>query len=304
MKYFILLSVLAMLAGCEASSEMGTIETMTPRIEYWSNLADEMWPMTLTVAPDGEAELTVLTNGDNPAVNHIGIYRGEVRPDQVSALAEAVQSPDFLALREPEGLAPGQVSRYFRSEFDSGQSEQRTVGEESPQAFKKAEGIALAIAGELRSRPALAIGLRLPEPPGRFFAGDELAIAVEMVNVGSGPIRMPYPASWQNQGVECVLKAVRSDVPPAEISGAHQYFLHVVGDAIRFPAPSSSGSEHVVLAPGDKLAFRIVVRPDWSIGSYDSQISIAISLTAEDGNHLLRGELVSPTLALECVSGG
>lgn len=304
MKIIAILLVITGLAGCGTPSEMETTEIMTLQIEYWSNSADEMWPLTLSLAPDGAAALTVRTNRDNPQLNHIGIYKSSVPANRTQGLSSKVRSPGFLALRDPQSLTPGQVVRYFRTESESGETVKRTVGEESPAAFAEAEALALSIVAEVRSHPAFAIGLAVPERPAKIYKGGALNLAVEIINVGSNPIQLPAPAAWDDRAVEMVLRAVRTDIPPAQLGPGHQKFVHLGSDSIKLTTPEKASSGDAVLSPEAKLGLNVSVRPGFDLGPYEWQLSLVIPICDESGKELMRGEIVSVPMRIECIPEG
>jgi hypothetical protein len=273
---------------------------MSVEINYWSSAADEMFPLSLRVAADGAATLTVQSNRDNPGVNHAGVYRATLRPQAVEPLVAALRGSDFAALPAPAQIYPGEVVRRLSFKEPGRVEVVKYVheGAPAPAAFLNAERFALDLIKEVRRQPVYALEIGAGGWPARLARGEQLQGEVTLANFGAQPIQIHHADAWGEGAVEFELTGLRSDVPLADLRSHHQRFERVTKGNLKAYQAANAQAPWVKLAPTERVRLGLAVALDWPPGRYDVRLTYQCSIFSQDGREQARVELNLPPFSL------
>ena len=133
----------------------------------------------------------------------------------------------------------------------------KLVGEElaTPAPFAQAESTIESIILFLLKSPVVAIVMQVSMFPEQVIAGQRTPFDLVLGNVGQKPFFLDAPTQWGEKASQGDLVAVRTDIPLAELSSAHQQFLPLGRSNFEVANPSIIGPR-VRLGPGEGIALR------------------------------------------------
>lgn len=300
-KCLILLLLLGLLA-CKPS-DIKRNKTMKSEITYWSNEGETTLPNELLIANDGETVLKIRSNRTNTEYSNAGIYRAHFEEARFLSLANALRNEEFVRLQDPQNLPPGIALRKLSiKEHDKTMIEKFTTGAiKTPPVFQAAEKLALDLVATTRKTPYQAISIQVDQLPAQFNSGDTVNFSVTLTNVGSQSIQIPHPANWDDYSAQMILKALRSDIPLAELRARHQKFETLSKDTMSEIKARKVQGPMITLVPSDKITMLLQKKFDWDNGNYDADISCLLPLFDTDGKEVIRCEIVSKKINMKCL---
>lgn len=287
-----------LMAGAALSKEKNMV---MPTIRYWSNVSSEAMPLEMTIYEAGLGILQVRSNRGQEKETVVGMFRAQVAPEQLDGLFAALRSDAFRSLSPPEGITPGQGVRSL-SIFESKQQlvEKFATDDHPPSPpFLEAEGVALKLVAALRQKPVQAVSLQGVTIPKQFVRGSTVQFDLSLANPGSEAVALPAPARWEAAGTMLMAMAVRSDVPPTQITPQHQHFESVSGGEVTLSSINPEEGR-IAIAPGQQLKLSFTKKIDWPPGLYDVHLALKTTLTDSTGQGVERYELLSPKVPVQC----
>lgn len=272
---------------------------MSSTVIYTSTVADDRFATTVTISPEGAGQLVVGSNRDR-RTNPVGRFESALPRPLLRQLERALSSAEFAAAPSKTGLLPGDAYREIKV-VDAGGTETSKVagtGRDVPAAFLSAESAIQAIIEDLRAHPVVAATLSIDRMPPRVRAGTAAPFDLILRNAGRAPFRIEAPAEWGKAQTSCELAALRADLPEAELGLDHQKFASLDGSV--FVAASKQPERGFLpLQPGEAVALRFRDEFNWPPGRYNIEITLSLSLLANDGSPLFSGSLVSGPYLVE-----
>jgi len=276
---------------------------MNLEITYWSNEGETTLPNELLIANDGETVLKIRSNRSNTEFSNTGIYRAHFKEARFLPLVNALRNEEFVRLQAPQNLPPGIAIRKLSIKGnDKTTIEKITTGTiQTPPAFQAAEKLALEWVTTVRKTPYQAISIQFDQLPSQFNSGDSVSFSVTLANAGFQNIQIPHPAKWNEHSTQMTLKALRSDIPLAELRSRHQKFETLSKDNMNEIKAKNVQGPMITLVPSDKITMLLQKKFDWDNGDYDTNISCLLPLFDMEGKQVIRCEIVSKTINIKCL---
>lgn len=280
-------------------AEQGNI--MSNTISYTSTVADEFFATQLLITPDGVGKLSLTSNRDQRD-RAIGQFQQLIPSNSLQNLSALLVSREFAEAPSQQTMLPGEAYREIVLTTPAQQQIDKLVGEElaTPAVFGKAEQLIQEIIDYLQKFPALSLAMRLAPLPAKLEAGENLLIDITLRNQGRTPLFIESPQAWGQKATQGELKAVRADVPLAELGSQHQVFAQLDGSHFLQSVPEQSGPMWGLM-PGEQIAMRFQQTVAWPAGRYQLEISLALGAFDQDGKPLFAGNLISLPQAVEVV---
>jgi len=272
---------------------------MSNTVTYTSTVADEHFATKLLITPDGLGKLSLGSNRDHRD-RSIGQFQQLIPAAMLQNLASTVNGLEFANSPSQQTLVPDESFREIKLITPDQQQTVKMIGEElpTPAIFGKAEQAIQEIINYLQKFPLLSVSMRvLPLPP-LVDAGKTVNIDIVLRNLGRTPYFIESPKDWGKQATHCELKAIRSDIPLAELKSQHQVFVQLDGSAFIKPE-SQQNDAPLGLMPEEQIGLRFQHQIDWAPGQYDIDISLALTVFNKDKKALFIGGMVSPPLAIK-----
>lgn len=272
---------------------------MFDTITYTSTVADEQFATKLQVGADGWGRLSLGSNRarrDRP----IGLFQQPVPATLLQRLGGLASGADFAASASQPSLIPDEVYRQINVALPNQPPIAKLVGEKlaTPAPFGRMEAVLHEIIEYLQQFPQLAIGMRLPPMPARLEAGKPLPIVLQLRNAGSTAFVVELPALWGQKATHCEVRALRSDIPSADLRSEHQAFLQLDAKSFKRSEPAH-GTTHAELLPSEQLGLWFESPVAWPLGQYSVELSLSLSLFNRDRKLLFVGGLASPPQPVE-----
>ena len=272
---------------------------MFDTITYTSNLADEQFATRLQVGGDGWGRLSL---GSNRARREqpIGLFQERLPAALMQRLDSLARGPDLAASASQPSLIPDEVHRQINVALPQQAPIVKLVGEKlaTPAAFARMEAALHEAIDHLLQFPQLAVALRLQPPPARLAAGQALPLVLQLRNAGSTPFVLEMPALWGKKASHCELRALRSDIPSAELRSVHQAFAQLDAQAYKRSEPAQ-GAGHAELRPSEQLGLWFELPAGWAPGPYAVELNLSLTLFNRDMKPLFVGGAASPPHAVE-----
>ncbi len=280
------------------SAKQGSI--MSNTISYTSTAADDQFPTRLLITPQGLGQLSLGSNRDRRD-RAVGQFQQTVPANLLQALNAALASPDFAASASQASLVPDEAYREINLSAAAGdQPIVKRFGEQIPPsaAFVRAERELVQIIEYLQSHPVLSIAMQVLPLPAAVAAGRSMEIEINLRNLGRSAFFVESPMTWGQKTTSGELKALRSDIPSAQLRSQHQVFGQL--QAANFvKAEFKQDGPAFEVAPGALLSLRFKQPVDWPAGDYAVEISMSLTLFSAQGKALFIGGLVSPPQAVK-----
>ncbi|MBK8750340.1 MAG: hypothetical protein IPL99_01255 [Candidatus Competibacteraceae bacterium] len=268
-------------------------KSMSNIISYTSNKADDRFETELTVRPDGAAVLKIGSNRDRRS-GPAGLFRAVVPAHLIAQLSRDTTSPAFLGAPSQVQLVPDETFREIKVIGPENSPLVKLVGEElaTPAPFAQAESTIESIILFLLKSPVVAIVMQVSMFPEQVIAGQRTPFDLVLGNVGQKPFFLDAPTQWGEKASQGDLVAVRTDIPLAELTSAHQQFLPLGRSNFEVANPSIIGPR-VRLGPGEGIALRFQSDFSWEPGRYKVDIDLVLPLLGDDDKPLMLVGLVS-----------
>ena len=274
-------------------------QIMSNTVTYTSTVADEHFATKLLITPDGLGKLSLGSNRDHRE-RSIGQFQQLIPAEMLQNLAATLNSRDFANSPSQQTLVPDESYREIKSITPDQQQTVKMIGEElpTPPIFGKAEQAIQEIINYLQKFPLLSVSMRVQPFPPLVDAGKTVNIDIVLRNLGRTPYFIESPKDWGKQATHCELKAIRSDIPLADLKSQHQVFVQLDGSAFVKSEPQQTDALFGLM-PGEQIGLRFQHRIDWAPGQYDIDISLALTVFNQDKKALFIGGVVSPPQALK-----
>lgn len=264
---------------------------MFDTITYTSNVADEQFATKLQIGADGWGRLSLGSNSarrDRP----IGLFQQPVPATLLQRLGGLATGADFAASATQPSLIPDEVYRQINVALPNQAPIAKLVGEKlvTPVPFGRLEAVLHEVIEYLQQFPQLAIGMRLQPMPARLVAGKALPIVLQLRNTGSTAFVVEMPALWGQKATHCEVRALRSDIPSADLRSEHQAFLQLDAKSFKRSEPAH-GTTHAELLPSEQLGLWFEPPAAWPLGQYSLELSLSLSLFNRDKKLLFVGGL-------------
>jgi len=276
---------------------------MNPEIHYWTNNPDPAFPLSLSIANNGMATLTVGTNSDNPEFGSVGVFCRKLEKHEMDDLITSLQSREFIGLQNPKSTLPGTPIRRLSIKEPGRDEVSRWISMENPNQplFISLETKTLVLVDLVRQRPIYSLSLKMSYMPVQIERGKPTEFTMSLINNGSETIQFPHPENWSRSVLQLRLNGLRSDVPLENLQEYHQktedlfrkHIINIKGPKVTRPL--------ITLSAMSPLLFSFRINLDWPPGQYDVQISLITPLLDQKGKKLLDCKLISRTFSIKIV---
>lgn len=277
-----------------------------PTIRYWSNVSSETLPLEMMLygERDGLGVLQVRSNQGQDGGAVVGMFRAQVAQKQLDSIYAIMRSTAFRSLPLPEGLAPGEGVRSLTLVEPKQVAVEKHAVVDQPTLgpFQEAEALSLQLVAELRKKPVQVISLPEVDIPKQVAQGKAVQLTCILANPGSEAVALPAPSTWKASNTMLMVVAVRSDVPPTQITPQHQHFEAVAGDeVIQVSIPPTDG--RMIIPPGQQLKLSFKKSINWPPGMYIVHLALRTTMTDATGRGVERYELFSHPVPVQCAGG-
>jgi hypothetical protein len=269
---------------------------MSKTLIYTTNGADERYETVLSINPNGAAYLKIGSNRDRKAWP-AGLFSGDIPLSVLQALTSVVDSDAFLNSESQVRLVPDESYRQIRLVANDKSEVSKLFGSEVKPtiAFLKAEELIEKIMQHLYRTPVFAASASSDISP---FSGTKIdrkfVFSISVRNVGSKAFFIDSPTHWSREAKQAEVVAVRSDVPLAELSSRHQYFLSLDKGSLIENKLLEQGPL-TKLAPGQTLAFRFKQDLAWTPGQYKVDVGLNLTLKNDERQSMITAGLACTT---------
>ena len=272
---------------------------MFDTITYTSTVADEQFATKLQVGADGWGRLSLGSNRarrDRP----IGLFQQPLPAPLLQRLDSIANGVDFAASPTQPSLIPDEVYRQINVALPNQAPMAKLVGEKlaTPAPFARMEAVLHEAIEFLQQYPQLAISMRLQPMPARLAAGLPLPFVLQLRNAGSTAFVLEMPGLWGQKATHCEVRALRSDIPSADLRSEHQAFLQLDAKSFKRSEPAH-GTTHAELLPSEQLGLWFESPVTWPLGQYSVELSLSLTLFNRDRKLLFVGGLASPPQRVE-----
>lgn len=288
-----------------------SLRKATNVIRYWSNEADELYPLTVEIDDAANAKVVVATNRDAPQESHgVGVFAKPLAASEVDSLRAAIAGQAFAAVVNPSGLVPGTSIRKLGVYGSEGTLIERIAGGDKPtvSTFTNLEKVMLARIAEVVRHPVVAVSLDLASAilVPRVEQGQPHEVALHMVLVARGSQKLHIPALDQwNDIPNLMVEFLRNDLPIAELRGEHHMQISVRPSQAKVVAPAGAGStSELVLGAATPLRLTAELPVVLPAGAYSVQISLQFQLRGDDPSVLQNCEVLSQKRTLQVPASG
>lgn len=267
-------------------------------LTYTDATIDDRFQTRLVIQPDGEARLSVGSNRPRPKAP-IGLYCGPLSAEELRDLSQLLGAPAFLQSSSQQELMPNETYRALQLS-GAGRELTKLIGESlpAPAAFVAVEQRLAPIMNQLRRRPQLELALDAAIESTRIRPGDSMRLDLAIRNLSPATIAVDSPARWSQNNVQAELRALRDDIPMADLRSEHQYVVSL--DADHLVTRAHPGQ--VQLGPGQPLNASFALPVDWAPGRYRLTVELALTVQDPSGKDIFSGGLVGKPLSVELVA--
>jgi hypothetical protein len=280
-------------------------------IRYWSNEADEFYPLTFEIDDAANAKVVVATNRGAPQESHgVGVFAKSLAAFEVDPLHAAVADQAFAAVVNPSGLVPGTSIRKIGVYGPGGTLIERIAGGDKPTspAFTNPEKVVLARVAEVVRHPVLAVSLALDSVIVVQGAkpGQSLEVVLQLALVVSGTQRLHLPPLGQWIDVpNLMVEFLRNDLPVAELRGEHHLQVAVRPNQAKVVAPMGAGiASELILGAATPLRLTAELPVALPAGSYSVQISLQFQLRSNEPSIVQNCEVLSQRRTVHVPTSG
>jgi hypothetical protein len=276
---------------------------MNPEIHYWTNNPDPAFPLSLSIANNGMATLTVGTNSDNPEFGSVGVFVRKLEKHEMDDLITSLQSREFIGLQNPKSTLPGTPVRRLSIKEQGRDEVSRwiSMGNPNQPVFIALEAKALVLVDLVRQYPLYSVGMKMSSMPAQIERGKPTEFTMTFVNYGHETIQFPHPEGWSRNALQLQLTGLRNDVPLEDLQEYHQktenlFKKHILN--IKGPVVTKS---LITLQATNQLIFKFRINLDWPPGQYDVQLSLITPLLDQKGKKQLDCKLISKPFSVKIV---
>lgn len=289
-----LIALAIVLAACQVEKDKEIPVTSSLEAEYWSTVADEALPLSVTLLPNGATHLCVRSNRDQSGRSSLGYFEGPASHEAVEGVLAALRTKEFAGISNPDSVTPGEVVRKISVKGADQPEIIKFVGESQPAqpAFLRAEEQFIHAIDLAWKHPVHAMSFSTTALPSQVRSGQEFRFDINLSNPGIRPLRVSTPKSWADSGTEILAKGIRTDIPLARLDNSHAPYV-VIGPDNIVDSVAATADPFVVLEPGESIRLPVRLRLDWESGLYDIQIVFGTNLVDADGQTLTRIEWIS-----------
>jgi hypothetical protein len=300
-RFWIGILLLSFSTFSDASLKEGASQGMDAEILYQSHVADQFYPLILSIAAEGIATLKVGTNRDNPASNAVGVFRHKLEAAKVSELTRAFRSPDFLGMETAPFFPEGGPVRLLSIREKGAKEITKWVTDHTPNppAFLKVEAEAMAFVNLVRQYPVHAISMKLSPVPNQIERGKPLEFSMTVIGSGFETVQFLHPDNWSARGVQLQLIGLRNDIPLEKLEEYHQRFENVTRKNLLKAQGTKVTKPLTALSTNSEVVFTFRISLDWPPGQYESQLSLVTPLLDQKGVEQMNCELMSKTFLIK-----